>query len=73
MHAIAIAAAVVAIVAAVVLVVVLAYGAYEISWKAKRLRNDLAHLQELNEGLAGLQAGVAAAQQRIAIASAELR
>lgn len=72
-HAIAIAALVVAIAAAVAMIVVLAYGAYEIAWKAKRLRTDLAQLQELNTGLAGLQDGIAAARARIATASVELR
>lgn len=52
--------------AAVVAVVVLAFCAYEITWKSRRLRTDLATLQRLGTAAAGLQTDVAAAQDRLA-------
>lgn len=45
--------------------VVVAFCAYEISWKSKRLRTDLAKLAGLQATLAGLQDEVAATQRRM--------
>jgi outer membrane murein-binding lipoprotein Lpp len=54
--------------AAVVAVIVLGFCAYEIIWKANRLRRDVTQLQVATEQLAELRAGLAAAQQRAAAA-----
>ncbi|MGH8861203.1 MAG: hypothetical protein ACRDVG_08215 [Jatrophihabitantaceae bacterium] len=51
--------------AVVVAVVVLAFCAYELTWKGKRLRDDLAKLQGLADSLAGLQDDLSAAQLRM--------
>ena len=53
------------IAAAVIAVVVLGYCAYELGWKTRRLRRDVAQLQSLNGQLVELQGGIAAAQERI--------
>jgi hypothetical protein len=49
-----------------VALVVLGFCAYEIVWKANRLRRDLGKLQGLNDQLAELRDGLAAAQDRAA-------
>ena len=54
--------------AAVVAVVVLGFCAYEIIWKANRLRRDVAGLQVAADQLTELRDGLAAAQQRAAAA-----
>jgi len=51
--------------AVVVAAVVLAFCGYELSWKSRRLRTDLAKLQQLSGDLAQLQIEVAATQQRM--------
>jgi len=51
--------------AAVLAAVVVAFCAYELTWKGKRLRTDLAKLQQLSGDLAQLQIEVAATQQRM--------
>ncbi|MBE7190287.1 hypothetical protein [Jatrophihabitans endophyticus] len=61
------------IAAAAIAVVVLGFCAYEIAWKSKRLRSDVAELMTLTAGLTDLQGSIAVARQRIAAASAELR
>lgn len=61
------------IAAAVIAVVVLGFCAYEIVWKAKRLRSDVGALMALGEQLGELQSSVAIVQRRLAAASAELR
>ncbi|MCW2497690.1 hypothetical protein [Jatrophihabitans sp.] len=48
--------------------IVFGFGAYELNWKARRLRADLARLEALNERLGGLQSQIAEAQQRLAAA-----
>lgn len=58
--------------ALVVALVVLAFCAYEINWKSRRLRDDLAKLQALQTSVEGLQAEVAAVQHRVAAAQADL-
>jgi hypothetical protein len=50
--------------AVVVAAVVLGFCAYEIVWKANRLRRDVARLQGAADQLAELRDGLAAAQQR---------
>ncbi len=50
----------------VVAVVVLGYGAYEIAWKAKRLRGDLAELQTLAGQAEHLQRRLTEIQDRLA-------
>lgn len=45
--------------------VVVAFCAYELTWKGKRLRADLAKLQQLSGDLADLQREMAATQQRM--------
>jgi hypothetical protein len=50
--------------AIVLAVVVLGGCAYEIRWKAKRLRGDLAALRTLGEDLVGVGHELAAAAQR---------
>jgi outer membrane murein-binding lipoprotein Lpp len=45
--------------------VVVAFCAYELTWKSKRLRTDLRKLQQLSGDLAELQNEVAATQQRM--------
>lgn len=55
--------------ALVVAAVVLGFCAYEISWKARRMRDDLGKLRGLAERLAQLQADAAAAQQRLTLTS----
>jgi hypothetical protein len=52
--------------AAVVAVVVLGFCAYEISWKATRLRTDLRRLTARAEELDALRARLAETQQRLA-------
>lgn len=54
------------IAAAVVAVVVLGFCTYEIVWKAKRLRSDLAELKVLADQLQGLSGQLADTQQRLA-------
>ena len=55
--------------AAVVLaVVVLGFCAYELSWKAARLRRDLRKLQTLTDGLVELRGRLEATQRRAASA-----
>jgi hypothetical protein len=54
--------------AVMVALVLLGFCAYEISWKAKRLRGDLRQLQVVADRLAELRAGVAETQQRVAAA-----
>lgn len=51
--------------ALVVAGVVVAFCAYEVSWKSKRLRTDLAKLEGLQARLTDLQGDVAAMQQRM--------
>jgi hypothetical protein len=52
--------------AAVVAVVILGYCAYEIAWKARRLRRDLGQLQAQAAQLRELRTRVADARQRLA-------
>jgi hypothetical protein len=52
--------------AVLVAVVVLGFCAYEISWKAKRLRGDLGRLQTVADQLNGLRRQVAEVQERVA-------
>jgi hypothetical protein len=52
--------------AVVVSAVVLGFCAYELGWKARRLRADLATLERLGDSLRRLQQDVTAAQQRLA-------
>lgn len=52
--------------AVLVAAVILGFCAYEIVWKARRLRRDLERLLGLGESLQQLQGDVAAAQQRLA-------
>jgi hypothetical protein len=54
--------------AAAVAVVVLGFCAYEIIWKANRLRRDVARLQVATEQLTALRERLAAVQQRAATA-----
>jgi hypothetical protein len=54
------------IVAFVLAIVVLAFCAYEIVWKSRRLQADLAKLQEVALQLQGMQTEVAAVQSRLA-------
>jgi hypothetical protein len=50
--------------AALVALVVLGFCAYEIIWKANRLRRDVARLQVTADQLTELRVGLAAVQQR---------
>ncbi len=50
--------------ALVVAVVVFGYCAYELAWKTRRLRRDLAQLQTLNGQLGELYTGLADVQRR---------
>lgn len=50
----------------VLALVVFGFGAYELTWKARRLRADLARLTSLGDRLAELQQQVRDAQERIA-------
>lgn len=59
--------------AAAIAVVVLGFGAYEIAWKSKRLRSDVGELLTLGVQLSELQGSIAAVQQRVASATAEVR
>jgi hypothetical protein len=52
--------------AAVIAAVVLGFCAYEVTWKAARLRRDLSRLQKVAEDLTTLRAELAAARQRAA-------
>jgi outer membrane murein-binding lipoprotein Lpp len=52
------------VIAAVVAFVLLGFCAYEIVWKANRLRRDVAQLQVAADQLGELRDGLAAAQQR---------
>lgn len=61
------------IAAAAVAIVVLGFCAYEVSWKAKRLRRDLAAVQRDAEQLQVLREQLVDAQQRIAQTAAGLR
>ena len=54
-----------------VAVVVLGSCLYELSWKSERLRKDVALLTEAEAELAGLQAQIRAAQERLAIVRLE--
>ena len=54
--------------AVVVAAVVLGFCAYELSWKSKRLRDDLRSLQSLADELAQLRVDLADAQLRVAAA-----
>jgi hypothetical protein len=54
--------------AALVAAVVLGFCAYEITWKAKRLRHDLRGLQDVAGQLGDLRARVAETQERVAAA-----
>lgn len=54
------------IAAVVVALVVLGYCAYELSWKLKRLRRDVASLDYATAGLKQLQGEFTRAQQRAA-------
>ena len=54
--------------AAVIALVVLGFCAYEIIWKANRLRRDVAKLQISADQLTELRDGLAAVQQRAAAA-----
>lgn len=54
--------------ALVVALVVLGFCAYEITWKANRLRRDSRRLQTVADQLTELRAELAAAQQRAAAA-----
>ena len=52
--------------AVLVAAVVLGFCAYEIVWKAKRLRTDLTQLQLMAEQVTDLRSQLAAAQERLA-------
>ena len=52
--------------AAAVTVIVLGFCAYEITWKAKRLRGDVRDLQAVADQLVELRGELVAAQQRVA-------
>lgn len=54
------------IVAVVVALGALGYCAYEISWKAKRLRTDLGQLAAVTDQLPGLRGRLAETQKRLA-------
>jgi hypothetical protein len=54
--------------AVVVALVVLGFCAYEIVWKAARLRRDLSRLQAVAEQVNELRGQVAEAQRRVAAA-----
>lgn len=54
------------IAAAVIAVVLLAFCAYEIAWKTKRLRVDLRELQLLAEQLQELRGQLVVTQERLA-------
>jgi hypothetical protein len=54
--------------AVLVSLVVLGYCAYEISWKIKRLRNDLRRLQVLADQLIDLRGRLTETQERVAAA-----
>jgi hypothetical protein len=54
------------IVALVLAVVVFAFCAYEIVWKARRLRADLAKLQGVTDRLHLMQTDLATVQRRLA-------
>jgi hypothetical protein len=49
----------------VLALVLFGFGAYELTWKARRLRADLSRLEGLNERLSGLQGQIADVQGRI--------
>jgi Tfp pilus assembly protein PilN len=57
--------------ALIVAAVVLGSCLYELSWKSARLRKDVALLTEAEAELAGLQARIRAAQERLAIVRLE--
>ncbi len=59
--------------AALLLIVVLGYCGYEISWKAKRLRGDLAQAQEDARRLAGLREHLVEVQRQRGRAAASER
>jgi hypothetical protein len=52
--------------AVVLAALVLGFSAYELTWKADRLRRDLARLTGLSDDVTALQGELAAAQQRLA-------
>jgi outer membrane murein-binding lipoprotein Lpp len=54
--------------AAVVAALVLGFCAYEVTWKANRLRRDTLRLQSVSDQLTELRSELAAAQQRAAAA-----
>lgn len=58
------------IVALALAAVVLAFCAYEVIWKARRLRADLARLQALADRVEGLQHDIVAVQERLSRADA---
>jgi hypothetical protein len=51
--------------AAVVALVVLGFCAYELAWKARRLRTDLSRLAEVSEQLGDLRAQLDSARRRV--------
>jgi type II secretory pathway component PulM len=55
--------------ALVVALVILGFGAYELVWKTKRLRRELARLQASTAQLATMQHTLASAQERVAAAA----
>lgn len=57
---------------AVLAVVVLGFSAYELTWKARRLRADLVKLASLSERLTQLQSQIGAAQDRVSVPGPEL-
>ena len=59
------------LVAVVVAVVVLAFCAYELSWKIRRLRREAAQLSAVTERLATLQREIADARERAVHARAQ--
>lgn len=52
--------------AVLIAVVVLGFCAYEISWKADRLRRDMRKLQATADELSALRAELSAVQERVA-------
>ena len=48
--------------------VVFGFGTYELNWKVRRLRSDLARLDGINERLTRLQGDIADANERLSAA-----